>query len=163
MDCFGLWERSRTFSNESNKVQTNQSRFQPQLSTTIGCVRTHASIIGSKLFSSLALAFAQQQAKRGKFVNNTDNFICKVDQAIASSFPDLVSRNRLSKTNVVRSEFHQKVTGKHQKGPGVPSKLKARVTANLDWFRLNGGNIEKLSSCSNKKFNLPIVITVKKD
>ena len=53
------------------------------------------------------LEVVQQHAKRGKGLKYFDNSICKVKQAIASQFPDLVSRICLSKTHVVKSNFHQ--------------------------------------------------------
>ena len=64
-------------------------------------------IIGRDLFSSLGLVVVQLQAKKGKCLNNIDNSICKIKQAIALQFPDLVSRIGLSKTQVVKSMFCQ--------------------------------------------------------
>ena len=56
----------------------------------------HKIIIGRDFFNSFDLAVVQQQAKKGKSVNNIDNFTCKIKETIASQFPYLVSRIGLS-------------------------------------------------------------------
>ena len=80
----------------------------------------HKLIIGRDIFSSLGLAVVQQQAKRSKCVNNIDNSICSVKQTIVSQFPNLTLRIGLSKTHVIKSKFHQKITAKHPKGRREP-------------------------------------------
>ena len=79
----------------------------------------------------------QQQARRGKCVNNNDNSTCKVKQAVASQFHDQVSRVGLSKTYAVISKFQQEFTAKHQKGRCVPINLQPRITAELDRMQKN--------------------------
>ena len=100
------------------------------------------------------------QAKSGNCVNNFDISTSTVKQSNALQLPDLVSRIGLSKTDVIGSKFHQKFTAKHPKGCRVTIDLQTRVFAELD--RLQKGHIEKLSSCSDKNFSSPIVITVQK-
>ena len=120
-------------------------------------------IIGKDLFSSHGLAVVQQhQSDIGKCVNNINNSACKIKETIAAQFTQLVSRIGLSRTHVAKSKFHQKFTAKHQKGRRVPTNLQPRVTAELERLQ-KAGDIEKLSSCSDKHFISPIVITVKKD
>ena len=68
----------------------------------------------------------------------------------------------MSKTHVAESKFQQKFTAKHQKGRRVPINLQPRVSEELERLQTEG-HIEKLSSCSDKHFISPIVITVKKD
>ena len=108
------------------------------------------------------MAVVQQQAKRGKSINNIDDSTCKIKETIASHFPHLVSRIGLSKTHAVKSKFHQKYTAKHQRGRRVPSNLQPRVTVELDRLQKEG-HIEKLSSCADEHFISPKIITVKKD
>ena len=63
----------------------------------------HKMIIGRDLFTSLGLAFLQQQQPdNGKCVNNITNSTCKIKETIAAQFPHLVSRIGLSKTHVVK-------------------------------------------------------------
>ena len=62
------------------------------------------------LFSSLCLAVVQEQVKRDKCNDHIDNSICKVKETIASQFPHLVLKIDLSKTHLVKSKFHQKLT-----------------------------------------------------
>ena len=121
----------------------------------------HKLIIGRDLFNSLCQAVVQQQAKSGKCVNNIDNFACKIKKTFRLQFPHPVSRIGLSKIHVAKSKFHQKITAKHQKGRRLSIDLQSRVTVELDWLQQEG-HIEKLSSCSDKHFTSPIVITVKK-
>ena len=58
--------------------------------------------------------------QRGKCVNNIDNAICSVKQTIVSQFPNLTLRIGLSKTHVIKSKFHQKITAKHPNGRREP-------------------------------------------
>ena len=51
---------------------------------------------------------------------------------------------------------------KHQEGRRVPINIQPRVFVESNRLQENG-HIEKLSSCSDKNFVSPIVITVKKD
>ena len=92
----------------------------------------HKLILRRDLSNSLGLAVVQQQSKRGKCINNIENSTCKIKQTIALQFPHLVSRMGLSKTHVVKSEFHQKFTAKHQRGRRVLINLQARVTVEVD-------------------------------
>ena len=122
----------------------------------------HKNIIGRDLFTTLGLAVVQQQPEYGKCANNINSSTCKNKEIIATQFPHLVSRIGLSKSHVAKSKFHQKFTAKHQKGRRVPINLQPRVSAELERLQ-TAGHIEKLSSCSDKHFISPIVITVKKD
>ena len=123
----------------------------------------HKIINGRNLFTSLGLAVVQQQrADNGKCVNNINNSTCKIKETIAAQFPHLVSRIGPSKINVAKSNVHQKLTAKHQKGRRVPIKLQPRVTAELERLQKEV-HIEKLSNCSDKHFISPIMITLKKD
>ena len=97
-----------------------------------------------------------------KCVNNINSSTCKIKETIATQFPHLVSRIGLSKTHVAKSKFQQKFTAEHQKGRCVPINLQPRVSVELERLQTEG-NIEKLSSCSDKHFISPIVITVRKD
>ena len=123
----------------------------------------HKIVIGRYLFNSLGLAIVQQQQpENGKCVNNIINSTCKIKETINAQSPHLVSRIGFSKTNVVKSKFHQKFTAKYQKGRCVPINLQPRVTAELEHLQ-NEGHTKNLSSCSDERFISPIVITVKKN
>ena len=66
----------------------------------------HKIIIGRDLFRGLGLAVVQQhQSETGKFVNNFNNFECKIKETIAAQFPHLVSRIGLSKIHVAKSSI----------------------------------------------------------
>ena len=92
----------------------------------------HRIIIGRDLFNSLGLAVVQQQAESDKCIKNISNCTCKIIATIASHIPNLVSRSDFSKTHVAKSNFHQKLTAKHQKSQCVPINLQPMVTAELD-------------------------------
>ena len=74
----------------------------------------------------------------GKCVNNFDNSTCRVKQAIASHFADLVSRIGCSNTHVVESKIHQNFTAKRQKLRRVPIILRLRICVKID--RLKKGH-----------------------
>ena len=119
-------------------------------------------IVWRDLFNSLCLAIVQQQqTENGICFNNINNSTCKIKGTIAAQFPHLVSRIGLSKTHVAKSKFHQKFTAKHQKSRRFPTNPQPRVTAESERLE-NEGHIKKLSSCSDKHFISPIVISVKK-
>ena len=158
----------KTFLNEPIKVlghletpvAYNQWRDKSAILTVVE--DGHKNIIGRDLFTTLGLAVVQQQPETGKCVYNINISACKIKETIATQFPHLVSRIGLSKTHVAKSKFHQKFTAKHQKGRRVPINLQLRVSEELERLEPEG-HIEKLSSCSDKHFISPIVITVKKD
>ena len=72
----------------------------------------HKLIIGTDLFSSFGLAVVQQQAKRGKCVNNDDYSICKVDNRAAISQSGFKIWPMQDTCSYIK--FHQKFTTKHQ-------------------------------------------------
>ena len=87
-------------------------------------------IIGHDLFSSLGLAVVQQQ-KRVKLFNYIDNSICKVKQAIASQFQELVSTMDYQKHTWLNQSYI-KIYSKAQ----TTSSVLFRLTYNLE-FLLN--------------------------
>ena len=158
----------KTFSNEPIKalghlettITYNQWKDKAAVFTVVE--DGHRNIIGRDPFTTLGLAVVQQQPDNGKCVNSINTSTCKIKETIATEFPHSVSRIGLSKTNVAKSKFHQKFTAKHQKGRRVSINLQPRVSAELERLQTEG-HIEKLSSCSDKHFISPIVITVKRD
>ena len=74
----------------------------------------------------------------------------------------MVSQIGLSKTNIVKPKFHHNYTAKHQKTSRVPINLQPRATHELNRLQKEC-QIEKLTRCSDKKIDSPIMITVKKD
>ena len=81
-------------------------------------------------------------------------------QAIASQFPELASKTALPLAHVVKTNFHQKFTAKHQKGRRASINLHSRVTARVECLQ-NKGHIEKFSSCSEESIVSLIAITEK--
>ena len=159
----------KTFSNEPIKVlghletKVTYSQWKDRAAMLTVVEDGHKNIIGRDLFTTLGLAVVQQQQpENGKCVNNINTSTCKIKETIAMQFPHLVSRIGLSKTHVAKSKFHQKITAKHQKSRRVPINLQPRVSGELERLQTEG-HIEKLSSCSDKQFISPIVITVRKD
>ena len=96
MGHFKMWE-----------IPQNIFRYVKTRCLKFVCVEDgHKLIIRKECLCRLGLVVVKQQVKRGKRVNNIDNSTCKVKQAIALPFPDLVSRIGLSKTHAVKSKFH---------------------------------------------------------
>ena len=74
----------------------------------------------------------------------------------------MVSRIGRSKSHVAKSKFHKHIQPRHQKGRRIPINLQDKNNSELMKL-LAEKHIIKLSSCPDKYFRSPIVVTVKKD
>ena len=95
-----------------------------------------------------------------KCVNNISSPEFK--KLIAKTFPELVSCIGRSKNHVAKSKFHKDFQPRLQKDRRIPINLQEKVNTELMKL-LNEKHIVKLSSCPDKYFISPIVVTVKKD
>ena len=156
----------RTFSNEPIQVEGNieapiTSKGWTSDSATFTVVADGLkSLIGRDLFVQLGLAVTQSTFLKGNRVNNIASPEFK--EQIATSFPGLVSRIGRSKSHVAKSKFHKDFQPRHQKGRRIPINLQEKINTELRKF-LAAKHIIKLSSCPDKYFISPIVVTVKKD
>ena len=114
-------------------------------------------ILGPDLFPNLGFSLTQM-----KQVASFDQNQCLIKKQIAFDFPGLISRISKSTKLSLKSIFHKHFTPTHQKGRRFPINLQALVNAELK-KRLEEKHIIKLNGCSDKNFNSPIVITVKRD
>ena len=157
-----LW----TFSNEPIQVEGKiqapiTSKGWPCDSATFTVVADGLkSLIGRDLFAQLGLAVTQSTFLKGNRVNNIASPEFK--EQIAKTFPGLVSRIGRSKSHVAKSKFHKVFEPRHQKGRRIPINLQEKVITQLRKL-LAEKHIIKLSSCPDKYFISPIVVTVKKD
>ena len=117
------------------------------------------SLIGRDLFDQLGLAVTQSTFLKGNSIKNIASPEFK--EQIAKTFPGLVSRLGMSKSHVAKSKFHKDFQPRHQKGRRIPINLQDTVNAELRKL-LAEKHIIKLSSCPDKYFISPIVVTVKK-
>ena len=115
------------------------------------------SLIGRDLFDQLGLAVTQSTFLKG---NNIASPEFKIQ--IAKTFPGLVSRIGRSKSKVAKSKFQKDFQPRHQKGRRIPISLQDKVNTELKKL-LAEKHVIKLSSCPDKYFISPIVVTVKKD
>ena len=118
------------------------------------------SLIGRDLFDQLRFAVTQSTLLKGNRVNNISSPEFK--EQIAKTFPGLMSRIGRSKSHVAKSKFHKDFQPRHQKGRRIPINLQEKVNIELKKL-LDEKHIIKLSSCPDKYFIPPIVVTVKKD
>ena len=118
------------------------------------------SLIGCDLIAQLGLAVTQSTFLKGNRVNNIASPEFK--EQIATTFPGLVLRTGRSKNHVAKSKFHKDFQPRHQKSRRIPINLQEKVNNELRKL-LAKKHIIKLSSCPNKYFISPIVVTVKKD
>ena len=117
-------------------------------------------LIGRDLFDQLGLAVTQSTFLKGNRVNNIASPEFK--EIIVKTFSGLVSRIARSKSYVAKSKFHRDFQPRHQKGRRIPINLQDKVNTELRKL-LAKNHIIKLSSCPDKYFISPIVVTVKKD
>ena len=118
------------------------------------------SLIGRDLFDQLGLAVTQSLFLKGNRVNNIASPEFK--EQIAKTFPGLVSRIGRSESHVAKSKFHEDFQPRHQKSIRIPNNLQDKVNTELKKL-VAEKHIIKLSSCLDKFFISPIVVTVKKD
>ena len=118
------------------------------------------SLFGRDLFYKLGLAVTQSTSQKSNRVNNISSPEFK--EHIAKIFPELISRIGRSKNHVAKSKFHKDFQPRHQKGRRIPINLQEKVNIELKKL-LDEKHIIKLSSCPDKYFISPIVVTVKKD
>ena len=118
------------------------------------------SLIGRDLFDKPGLAVTQSTSQKGNRVNNISSPEFK--EQIAKTFPELTSRIGRSKNHVAKSKFCKDFQPRHQKGRRIPINLQEKVDIELKKL-LDAKHIIKLSSCPDKFFLSPIVVTVKKD
>ena len=86
-------------------------------------------------------------------VNNVTPLFDSVKINIAEKYPKLVTRNGLSKSHVVKSNFKKDFIVKHQKGWRIPINIKDEVSAELKRL-IEIGRVEKFNSCSEEHFFL---------
>ena len=106
------------------------------------------------------LGLAQSTSQKSNRVNNISSPEFK--EQIAKTFPELISRTGRSKNHMTKSKFHKDFQPRHQKGRRIPINLQEKVNIELKKL-LDEKCIIKLSSCLDKYFIPPIVVTVKKD
>ena len=113
------------------------------------------------MFEQLGLAVTQSTSHKGNRVNNISSSP-EFKAQIAKSFPELMSRIGRSKNDVAKSKFHKDFQPRHQKGRLTPINLQEKVNNGLKKL-LDEKHIIKLSSCTEKYFISPMLVTVKKD
>ena len=118
------------------------------------------SLFGRDLFDKLGLAVTQSTSQKGNRVNNI--LSPEFKEQIAKTFPDLFSLIGRSKNHVAKSKFHKDFQPRHQKSRRIPINLQEKVIIELNKL-LDERHIIKLSSCPDKYFISPIVVTVMKD
>ena len=97
---------------------------------------------------------------KGNRVNNNSSSPEFKDQ-IKKIFPELISRIGRSKNHVAKSKFHKDFLPRHQKSRRNPNNLPEKANTELKKL-LDEKHIIKLSSCPDKYFISPIVVTIKK-
>ena len=156
----------RTFSNEPIQVE---GKIQSPITTkgwtcdsvTFTVVADGLkSLTGRDLFDQLGLAVTQSTSQEGNHVNNISSPEFK--EQIAKTLPDLILRIGRSKNHVTKSKFHKDFQPRYQKDRRIPINLQEKVNIELKKL-LDEKHIIKLSSCPDKYFISPIVVTVKKD
>ena len=118
------------------------------------------SLIGRDFFDQLGLAVTHSIFLKGNSMNNIASPEFK--EQIAKTFPGLVSRIGRSKSHIAKSKVHKDFQPRHQKDRRISINLRDKVNAELRKL-LAEKHIIKLSSCPDKYFISPIVVTVKKD
>ena len=156
----------RTFSNEPIQVE---GKIQASI-TSNGWTCNSATftvvadglklLIGRDLFDQLGLAVTQSISQKSNCVKNISSPEFK--ELIAKTFPELISRIGRSKNHAAKSKFHKDFQLRHQKGRQIPINLQEKVNTELMKL-LDEKHIVKLSSCPDKYFISPTVVTVKKD
>ena len=156
----------RTFSNEPIQVEAKiQSPIASKGWTCDSATFTVVaeglkSLIGLDLFDQLGMAVTQSTSQKGNHVNNISSPEFK--EQIAKTFPELILRIGRSKSHVAKSKFHKDFQPRHQKGRRIPINLQEKVNIELKKL-LDEKHIKKISSCPDKYFISPILVTVKKD
>ena len=118
------------------------------------------SPIGRDLFDKLGLAVTQSTSQKG---NRVENILSpEFNEQIAKTFPEFILRIGSSKRNLAKSTFHNDFQPRHQKGRRIPIYLQEKFNIELNQL-LDEKHIIKFSSCPDKYFISPIVVTVKKD
>ena len=102
----------------------------------------------------------QSTSQKGNLVNNFSSPEFK--EQIAKTFPELISRIGRSKNLVAKSKFHKDFQPRHHKGRRIPINLQEKVNNELKTL-FDEKHVIKLSSCPDKYFISPIVVTVKKN
>ena len=101
-----------------------------------------------------------------RIANGTKQSSRNLDQRNGdSTTPDileLISRIGRSKNHVAKAKFHKDFQPRHKKGRRIPINSQEKVNIELNTL-LDEKHIIKISSCPNKYFISPIVVTVKKD
>ena len=155
----------RTFSNEPIRVEgkiqcpITSNGWTCDSATFTVIADELKPVIGRDLFDQLELAVTSSTSQKGNRINNISSTEFK--EQIAKSFPELISRIGRLKNHVAKSKFHKDFQPTHQKGRRIPINLQ-KVNNELKKL-LDEKHIVKLSSCSDKYFISPIVVTVKKD
>ena len=155
----------RTFSNEpiqvEGKIQApiTSKGWACDSATFTVVVDGLKSLIGRDLFAQLGLAVTHSTFLKGNRVNNIASPEFK--EQIATTFPGLVSRIGRSKSHVAKSKVHKDFQLRHQKGRRIPTNLQEKFNSELRKL-LAEKHIIKLSSCPDKYFISPIVVTIKK-
>ena len=119
------------------------------------------SLIGRILFDHLGLALTQFSSSQGNQVNNIP-LSSEFKEHIAKNFSYLISRIGSSIKHMVKSNFDKDFQHRHQKGRRIPINLQNKVNNKLKKI-FDEKRIIKCSSCPDKFFISPIVVTVQRD
>ena len=118
-------------------------------------------LIGRDLIDHLGLAVTQSSSVQGNQVN-TISASSEYKEFFAKIFPNLISRLGTSKNHVAKINFHEDFQPRHQKDRRIPINLQDKVNMELKKI-LDKKHTIKVSSCPEKYFLSPIVISVNKD
>ena len=156
----------RTFSNEpiqvEGKIQSPITSKGWSCDSSIFTVVAHGikSLSGCDLLNQLGLAVTQSTSQKGIRDNNIS---CpEFQEQIAKTYPELISRNGRSKNHIAKPKFRKDFQPRHQKGGRIPIHLHEKINIELKKL-LDGKHIIKISSCPDKYFLSPIVVTIKKN
>ena len=130
------------------------------------------SIIGRDLIPNLGLQIVQKTPEESVMSVQSDQSAAEATEVedslehwqtyFSKQFENLFNRVGKIKNYRVHADFFETLTPIQQKGRRVPITLQDKVDKEIDKL-LRQGHIEKLNECSDKYFDSPIVITVKKD
>ena len=160
-------QKLRTFSNEpiyiKGKIQTPITSNGWTLNSAIFTVVVDGLkyLTGRDLFNNLGLALTHYSFSQGNQVNNISSS-SDFKKHTAANSPNLILRVGRSNNHVVVSKFHRDFQPRHQKCGRIPIYLQNKVNKELKKL-LDEKHIIKLSTCPDKYFLSPIVVTVKKD
>ena len=105
--------------------------------------------------------FQEKKQENELNMHDQDESNPAIKQWVKDNFPHLCIRNGKSKNHVMRTQLSKDIIPIQQKGRRVPVHLKERVENEFNKL-MDQKHIIKLDKCSDRKFIIPIVTTVKK-